>query len=170
MSKRTYNGKNEGRVGWGGMETEGRCLWPTLVTVTTILKFLIIVAFLSWQWSENMEMMPEETSYSTVSMPTLAHALWTTIQHTGIRKHVHRDNHTQAQTDIFGIYQSERRRKGLLMWCHKRCPVKRQVILPSSAWKCHRLQEIIFVLKRRIRNLCINNKSVSKYKCEKQKN
>lgn len=87
-------GKTIRRVGWGGMETEGRCLWPTLVTVTAMLKFLIIVASLSWQWSKDMEMMPEETSYSTASMPTSAHVLWTTIQHTGIHKHVHRDNHT----------------------------------------------------------------------------
>lgn len=86
-------GKTKRRVGWGGMETEGRCLWPTLVTVTTMLKFLIIVASLSWQWSEDMEMMPEETAYSTVSLPTMAYALLATIQHTGIHKHVHIGNH-----------------------------------------------------------------------------
>lgn len=90
-------GKTIRRVGWRGMETKGRCLWLALVTVTTMLKFLIIVASLSWQWSKDMEMMPGETSYSSVSMPTVAHAQWTTTQHSGDHKHVHRDNHTQAE-------------------------------------------------------------------------
>lgn len=110
-------GKTIRRVGWGGMETKGRCLWPTLVTVTAMLKFLIIVASPSWQWSEDMEMMPGETFYSTVSMPT---SVYTRQQY---KAQASIGNHTQAQIQgmLPNVKYKETTTKGLKVVSQK-CP------------------------------------------------